>query len=122
MAASTANAPPSQDTSASSIGQAHGTPSYETFNTTNAVARSNQNNAAGPMHDVKILDQVRSIKLDEIQNFHRKPCVRDALLAGISSGFAVGGVRAVLGGRTLPLLLCLAEVYLLQNTWLMLPV
>ncbi|EMD00216.1 hypothetical protein BAUCODRAFT_30683 [Baudoinia panamericana UAMH 10762] len=36
-------------------------------------------------------------KLNDFTEFHKRPCVRDALLTGIGGGAAFGGVRAVFG-------------------------
>lgn len=48
--------------------------------------------------DISFFHLVRSITLEEFLSIHKKPCVRDALLAGITGGFLVGGGRAALGG------------------------
>ncbi|KAI9784427.1 MAG: hypothetical protein M1816_000851 [Peltula sp. TS41687] len=49
--------------------------------------------------DISFLDLIRSVKLEEFWTIQEKPCVRDALLAGITGGFLAGGGRAALGGR-----------------------
>ncbi|KAF2177926.1 hypothetical protein K469DRAFT_696310 [Zopfia rhizophila CBS 207.26] len=41
-------------------------------------------------------DAVKSLGKDYYLNFHRRPCVRDSQLTGIGSGFAFGGLAAVL--------------------------
>lgn len=48
--------------------------------------------------DLSFFDLIGSIKLEEFWTLHKRPCVRDALLAGITGGFLVGGGRAALGG------------------------
>ncbi|KAI9833826.1 MAG: hypothetical protein M1826_006349 [Phylliscum demangeonii] len=53
--------------------------------------------AEGPLRPMTFLEVLRSLPLAEIRNVHRKPCARDAFLTGISGGFLVGGVRAILG-------------------------
>ena len=56
------------------------------------------NTAGGRIKEAGYLDALRSIKSSDFQEVHTKPCVRDAFLTGIGSGFGIGGVRAVLGG------------------------
>ena len=56
------------------------------------------NTAGGRTKEASYSDALRSIKLSDFQEVHTKPCVRDAFLTGIGSGFGIGGVRAVLGG------------------------
>ena len=56
------------------------------------------NTAGGRTKEASYLDALRSIKLSDFQEVHTKPCVRDAFLTGIGSGFGIGGVRAILGG------------------------
>lgn len=41
-----------------------------------------------------------TVKLEDFKTFHRRPCVRDALLTGIVVGFSLGGVRASMGGES----------------------
>lgn len=54
--------------------------------------------AGGKVKDASIVDALKTIKLGDFKEVHKKPCVRDALLAGIGLGFGAGGVRAILGG------------------------
>ena len=56
------------------------------------------NTAGGRLKEASYSDALRSIKLSDFQEVHTKPCVRDAFLAGIGSGFGIGSVRAILGG------------------------
>ena len=57
-----------------------------------------QNTAGGQVKPANAIDAAKSIKLEEFQEIHKKPCVRDAFLTGIPSGVAVGAVWVLLGG------------------------
>ena len=56
------------------------------------------NTAGGRTKQAGYFDALRSMKLSDFEEVHKKPCVRDALLTGIGGGFGIGGVRAILGG------------------------
>lgn len=56
------------------------------------------NTAGGRMKEASYSDALRSIRISDFQEVHKKPCARDALLTGIGGGFGIGGVRAILGG------------------------
>ncbi|KAL5120347.1 hypothetical protein ACEQ8H_001637 [Pleosporales sp. CAS-2024a] len=43
------------------------------------------------------LDAVRSLGPEYYLNFHKRPCVRDSQLQGLSAGFAGGSLAAILG-------------------------
>lgn len=45
-----------------------------------------------------IMDAFKTIKLEDFKDVYKKPCARDALLAGIGAGFGIGGLRAIIGG------------------------
>lgn len=49
------------------------------------------------MKEASYSDALRSIRISDFQEVHKKPCARDALLTGIGGGFGIGGVRAILG-------------------------
>ena len=90
----------SKPTTASSKGTAHAprvAPAPNTDANTFAAVGS-LNTAGGRTKEASYSDALRSIKLSDFQEVHTKPCVRDAFLTGIGSGFGIGGVRAVLGG------------------------
>ena len=93
----------SKPTTAPSKGTAHEpravsvAPSPNTDANTFAAVGS-LNTAGGRIKEASYSDALRSIKLSDFQEIHTKPCVRDAFLTGIGSGFGIGGVRAVLGG------------------------
>lgn len=40
------------------------------------------------------------VKLGDTKRFYKVPCARDALLVGLGGGAAVGGVTAIVGGKT----------------------
>ena len=77
---------------------------YETFNVStppenaNALPGGSANTAGGRPREVGIIDALKTVKLEEFAEVHKKPCVRDALLTGIGAGFGVGGIRGILGG------------------------
>lgn len=48
--------------------------------------------------EVGVVDVLKTIKLSEFKEVHKKPCVRDSLLTGIGGGFGIGGIRAIWGG------------------------
>jgi len=43
------------------------------------------------------IDAVRSLGPEYYLNFHKRPCVRDSQLQGISAGFAGGALAGILG-------------------------
>ena len=50
------------------------------------------------MKEATLWDGIKSIKAEDVKHLHKIPCVRDALLMGMGTGFMVGGGRAILGG------------------------
>lgn len=71
----------------------------------NALPGGTVNTAGGRPKEVGLLDAAKTVKLEELTQVHKKPCVRDSLLTGIGASFSVGGIRAILGGGGfLPLL------------------
>ena len=66
----------------------------------NAMPGGSVNTAGGKAREANFLDAVKTIKLKDFGEVHKKPCVRDALLSGIGLGFGAGGIRAVMGGTT----------------------
>ena len=83
----------------------HTKPAYESFAgppaSANAMPGGTENTAGGRGADLSVASVARTLKLEDFQKVHRQPCARDSLLLGISGGFGVGGVRAVLGGESL---------------------
>ena len=66
----------------------------------NAMPSGTNNTAGGRNKDASIVDGLKSIKTSDFKEVHKKPCAREALLAGIGLGFGIGGIRAVMGGTT----------------------
>jgi cytochrome c oxidase assembly protein subunit 20 len=65
----------------------------------NLMPGGTQNTAGGKIEDFTIIDGVKSIRWASFKEFHKKPCVRDALLTGIAGGVAVGGLTAIWWSR-----------------------
>lgn len=65
----------------------------------NALPGGGQNTAGGKNKEASLLDAAKTIRLSDFKQFHKKPCVRDALMTGIGAGFGIGGVRSILGGK-----------------------
>lgn len=57
------------------------------------------NTAGGKLPEPTPLDALKSIRPEDFRELHKKPCVRDAMLTGIGSGFAVGGTTAIFGSK-----------------------
>jgi len=78
---------------------------YETFNApiapenVNALPGGGLNTAGGRPKDAGLLEAMKSVRLQELKEVHKKPCVRDALLTGIGAGFGIGGIRVIMGGK-----------------------
>lgn len=102
MAADTREPQKAPNPSTSSISQGR---TYETFNApiapenVNALPGGGLNTAGGKPKDAGLLEALKSVRLEELKEVHKKPCVRDALLTGIGAGFGMGGIRAIMGGK-----------------------
>jgi len=55
------------------------------------------NTAGGRPKQATVFDAIKAIKLEDFTKVHQLPCVRDALLFGIGSGFTLGGGRLIFG-------------------------
>ena len=66
----------------------------------NAFPGASSNTAGGKIPDTDLWDAAKSIKVSDLKEIHKKPCVRDSFLVGIGTGFGVGGIRAIMGGTT----------------------
>ncbi|KAL9031084.1 MAG: hypothetical protein Q9196_000847 [Gyalolechia fulgens] len=77
---------------------------YETFNyaatadNMNGLPGANGKTARGPPASAGVTDALKTIKIDDFKEVHRKPCTREGFLTGIGAGFGIGGIRAILGG------------------------
>ncbi|KAK5135149.1 hypothetical protein LTR08_005535 [Meristemomyces frigidus] len=64
----------------------------------NLLAGGTENTAGGKAPDVTVGNAFKDgVKWDDFTQLRKRPCVRDALLTGIGSGFALGGARAIYG-------------------------
>ncbi len=63
----------------------------------NMMPGGTANTAGGRLPEPTTVDALKLIRLEEYKEFHKKPCVRDAMLTGIGGGFAVGGTTAIFG-------------------------
>jgi cytochrome c oxidase assembly protein subunit 20 len=64
----------------------------------NALPGGTMNTAGGRPKQATVFDAIKAIKLEDFTKVHQLPCVRDALLFGIGSGFTLGGGRLIFGG------------------------
>ena len=79
----------------------HGTSSTQLApENANAIPGGSSNTAGGKSQEAGIIDAARSIRLSDFRDVHKKPCVRDALMTGIGTGFGAGGLRSILGGKS----------------------
>ncbi|KAI9677773.1 MAG: hypothetical protein M1829_002545 [Trizodia sp. TS-e1964] len=77
---------------------------YATFpaaENTDSASTTSSINPGGRPTNLSIIEAAKTIKLEDFKEVHKKPCVRNALLAGILGGFGVGGVRGILGASLL---------------------
>jgi len=64
----------------------------------NLMAGGTQNTAGGQAPEVSIGNAFSNgLGLSDFANLPKRPCVRDAYMTGITSGFALGGLRALFG-------------------------
>ena len=66
----------------------------------NVLPGGSSNTAGGRVKDANVVDAIKTINPRDFREVHKKPCVRDAFLAGIGIGFGTGGIRAILGGTS----------------------
>ena len=66
----------------------------------NVLPGGSVNTAGGRAKEATFWDGIKSIKMQDVKDLHKIPCVRDALLVGIGGGFFIGGGRMVSGGRS----------------------
>lgn len=67
----------------------------------NLLGSAGLNTAGGKAKEATFLDGLKTIHWSDVQEIHQKPCVREALMTGIGSGFGFGGLRVVIGGMSL---------------------
>lgn len=72
---------------------------YEPPENANMMAGGTENTAGGKTPDVTLGNAFKDgLKLDDFRELPKRPCVRDALMTGIGSGFALGSVRFIFRG------------------------
>ena len=85
----------------------------------NSLPGGSNNTAGGKVRDGNVVDVIKTIKPGDFKEVHKKPCVRDAFLAGIGLGFGMGGIRAIMGGtsteRSSPLVYMLTSAVSIFN-------
>lgn len=70
----------------------------------NALLGGAINTAGGKVRELTIMEALNTIQLQDFKDVYKKPCAREALLAGIGAGFGIGGLRGIMGGLFLPAL------------------
>lgn len=68
----------------------------------NMMAGGTEHTAGGKTPEVSLSNAFDGgLKWSDFTELPKRPCVRDALMTGIGSGFAFGGVRAIFGGTSM---------------------
>lgn len=68
----------------------------------NLLAGGKENTAGGKLEEVSISNAFEGrLKLSDFTELPSKPCVRESLLTGFGSGFALGGLRFIWKGTSL---------------------
>ena len=65
----------------------------------NLLPGGTYNSAGGKPKEVTVMDALKSLSISDFTSFYKAPCARDSLLIGIGSGFGVGSIRGILGGK-----------------------
>jgi cytochrome c oxidase assembly protein subunit 20 len=65
----------------------------------NLLPGGTYNSAGGKPKEVTLMDTIKSLPISDFASFYKTPCARDSLLVGIGTGFGVGSIRGILGGR-----------------------
>ncbi|KAL8771733.1 MAG: hypothetical protein Q9209_002924 [Squamulea sp. 1 TL-2023] len=103
MAADTRNSKSSNQSSANADITVPNGKTYDTFNypatleNKDSLPGANPNSFAGKRTEPGIVDALKTIKLEDFKEVHKKPCTREGFLTGIGAAFATGGVRVILG-------------------------
>ncbi|KAK3619687.1 hypothetical protein LTR22_025896 [Elasticomyces elasticus] len=63
----------------------------------NILAGGTEHTAGGKAPEVTLANAVKDLGWKDFSELPKRPCVRDALLTGIGSGFAFGGVKTIFG-------------------------
>jgi cytochrome c oxidase assembly protein subunit 20 len=51
--------------------------------------------------DITFAESMKTLSMKDFATFYQKPCARDSLLVGLGAGFGIGGVRGLVGGKTI---------------------
>lgn len=99
------SAPASAASSASNV--RHAGKTYENFasappqDNPNIMPGGTQHTAGGEkIGDVGISDGLKTIQPKDFLEIHKYPCVREALLTSIGTGFGTGGLMAIWGSES----------------------
>lgn len=65
----------------------------------NLMPGGTYNSAGGKPKEITFMSYIKSLSMSDFTSFYKAPCARESLMAGIGTGFGVGGLRAVLGGK-----------------------
>ncbi|SLM36533.1 Cox20/FAM36A [Lasallia pustulata] len=63
----------------------------------NVIPGGTTNTAGGRPEEAGLIEAVKTVRVQELTEVHKKPCVRDSFLTGMGASFGVGGLRAILG-------------------------
>ncbi|MCJ1236600.1 hypothetical protein MMC14_004582 [Varicellaria rhodocarpa] len=64
----------------------------------NLIPGGTANTAGGhSTRPATLVDAFKTIKVEDLTEVHKKPCVREALMVGIAGGFGIGGARGIFG-------------------------
>ncbi|KAK5685918.1 hypothetical protein LTS10_002031 [Elasticomyces elasticus] len=72
---------------------------YTAPESANLLAGGTEHTAGGKAPEVTLANAVKDLGWKDFTELPKRPCVRDALLTGIGSGFAFGGVKTIFGGK-----------------------
>ncbi|KAL9639325.1 MAG: hypothetical protein Q9204_001159 [Flavoplaca sp. TL-2023a] len=76
---------------------------YDTFNypatieNKDSLPGANSKTLIERQKEPGFVEALKTIKLQDFKEVHKKPCTREGFLTGIGAAFATGGVRAILG-------------------------
>lgn len=94
---------PKQPTANSNMAGVNGK-TYDTFNYPATIEHkdslpgANSKTLVERQKEPGFVEALKTIKLQDFKEVHKKPCTREGFLTGIGAAFATGGVRAILGG------------------------
>ncbi|KAL8885443.1 MAG: hypothetical protein Q9215_006699 [Flavoplaca cf. flavocitrina] len=95
---------PKQPTANSNMAGVNGK-TYDTFNypatieNKDSLPGANSKTLVERQKEPGFVEALKTIKLQDFKEVHKKPCTREGFLTGIGAAFATGGVRAILGAK-----------------------